>query len=113
MRTDTGSAAARSSDAGGGVATQKAVQPADNSGSPTPLAPTTAATTGQAAPDQKEAASASNWLPPRQVPSWCFPAIPVDESFSEKVIRILFRRDWCGPDPDVGTEISAGGAAGH
>ena len=40
---------------------------------------------------------------------WCGPPIPKDEGFSEKVVRLLFGRDWCGPED---TGITAGGAAG-
>jgi hypothetical protein len=34
----------------------------------------------------------------------------MDEGFSEKVVRVLFSRDWCGPED---TAITAGGAAGN
>jgi|SRR5690348_17813699 len=43
---------------------------------------------------------------------WCGPPVTENESFFDKVTRLLFSRDWCGPDPDVDTNISAGGAAG-
>ena len=43
----------------------------------------------------------------------CRPVVPANESLRDKFIRIFFGPDWCGPDPDVDTNISAGGAAGH
>ena len=42
----------------------------------------------------------------------CAPPIPENEGLLHKIIRILSGPDWCGPDPDVDTNISAGGAAG-
>jgi len=43
----------------------------------------------------------------------CRPVVPANESLRDKFTRIFFGPDWCGPDPDVDTSISAGGAAGH
>ena len=42
----------------------------------------------------------------------CAPPIPENEGLLHKIIRILSGPDWCGPDPDVDTNIAAGGAAG-
>jgi hypothetical protein len=42
----------------------------------------------------------------------CVPVIPASENLLERFVRIFFGPDWCGPDPDVDTNISAGGAAG-
>jgi hypothetical protein len=65
---------------------------------------------GQPAPDQ--AAASASGLYPGQARRWCAPPIPENEGLLHKIIRILSGPDWCGPDPDVDTNISAGGAAG-
>ena len=99
-----------------------------NERSPAPM--NSAATSGEKAiaPDRtqpQEASPASGEATPEQAtPSagWtyagqgyrrsCAPPIPENEGLLHKIIRILSGPDWCGPDPDVDTNISAGGAAG-
>ena len=41
----------------------------------------------------------------------CRPVVPANESLRDKFTRIFFGPDWCGPDPDVDTSISAGGSS--
>jgi hypothetical protein len=69
-----------------------------------------AAAPNEAASGQKE--EESGWSSPIRGRRWCGPPIPENENFFHKVTRLLFSRDWCGPDPDVDTNIQAGGAAG-
>lgn len=88
--------------------------PGDNvkapAGSRATSAAAQAATSNEVRPDQKEAES--GWSSPIRGRRWCGPPIPENENFFHKVTRLLFSRDWCGPDPDVDTNIQAGGAAG-
>lgn len=65
---------------------------------------------GQPSPDQAAASASGPY--PGQARRWCAPPIPENEGLLHKIIRILSGPDWCGPDPDVDTNISAGGAAG-
>jgi hypothetical protein len=78
--------------------------------SPAMPAAAQAAAPNEAASDQKE--SGSGWSSSVRGRRWCGPPIPENENFFHKVTRLLFSRDWCGPDPDVDTNIQAGGAAG-
>jgi hypothetical protein len=64
----------------------------------------------QATPDQ--ATPSPGWTYAGQGYRSCAPPIPENERLLDKIIRILAGPDWCGPDPDVDTNISAGGAAG-
>ncbi|HEX8873037.1 MAG TPA: hypothetical protein VF780_00300 [Nitrosospira sp.] len=64
----------------------------------------------QTLPGQAETASGQSSAPLGR--RWCGPPIPPHEDFLDKIVRILFMPDWCGPDADVDTNISAGGAAG-
>jgi hypothetical protein len=64
----------------------------------------------QPLPDQAAASVGGQY--PGQARRWCGPPIPENEGLLHKIIRILSGPDWCGPDPDVDTNISAGGAAG-
>lgn len=61
---------------------------------------------------EKLAATGSRDRSPAVRRCLCRPVIPANESLPDKLIRIFFGPDWCGPDPDVDTNISAGGAAG-
>jgi hypothetical protein len=82
-----------------------------------------ATTPGQTQPQEANPASEQT-TPEQATPSagWthagqgyrrsCAPPIPENEGLLHKIIRILSGPDWCGPDPDVDTNISAGGAAG-
>jgi hypothetical protein len=66
---------------------------------------------GQATPEQ--ATPSAGWTYAGQgYRRSCAPPIPENERLLDKIIRILSGPDWCGPDPDVDTNISAGGAAG-
>jgi hypothetical protein len=64
---------------------------------------------GQAASNQ--ATPSAGWTYAGQGYRQC-PPPPENERLLDKVIRILSGPDRCGPDPDVDTNISAGGAAG-
>jgi hypothetical protein len=64
---------------------------------------------GQTPPEQ---AAPSGWSSAGQGRQPCGPPIPENEGFLHKVVRILSGPDRCGPDLDVDTNISAGGAAG-
>jgi hypothetical protein len=65
---------------------------------------------GQTPPDQAAVSTERSYA--AQARRWCAPPIPENEGLLHKIIRILSGPDWCGPDPDVDTNISAGGAAG-
>lgn len=82
------------------VTTGQEVSPSENRGS----------ASGQAAADQP--GSSTGWATAGQTRRSCAPPIPENEGLLHKIVRILSGPDWCGPDPDVDTNISAGGAAG-
>lgn len=90
-----GSAAGAQPGQGNDRAGQKATASEDNSSSPS-----------QGAPDQTDSSSAG-----RESGS-CGQSMPEPEGFFRKVIRLLFAPNSCGPDRDVDTNISAGGAGG-
>jgi hypothetical protein len=54
----------------------------------------------------------SGWSTQGERSRSCRPVIPAFENLLDRFVRIFFGPDWCGPDPDVDTNISAGGAAG-
>jgi hypothetical protein len=83
---------------------EKAVAP-EQTGSQNP-----SPASGQATPDQ--ATPSPGWTYAGQGYRSCAPPIPENERLLDKIIRILAGPDRCGPDPDVDTNISAGGAAG-
>jgi len=88
-----------------GTAGQKPGTPAGESPQPQGTAPTL----GQTPPEQ---AAPSGWSSAGQERQPCPLPIPENEGFLHKVVRILSGPDRCGPDLDVDTNISAGGAAG-
>ncbi|KIO50411.1 hypothetical protein [Nitrosospira sp. NpAV] len=71
---------------------------------------------GSAAPEQHtpdQSGSPASSLPSNQEPGWGESPAPEPESLFRKIIRIFFGPDSPpGPNPDVDTNISAGGAAG-
>ncbi|SEP04929.1 hypothetical protein [Nitrosovibrio sp. Nv6] len=95
MPARPGSAAGAQPGQGNDTAGQKATAPEDGSSSPS-----------QGAPDQTGSSSAS------RESGTCRQPIPDQEGFFRKVIGLLFAPDSCGPNRDVDTNISAGGAGG-
>lgn len=85
-------------------------QKAETSDHETPQYENSGPVSGQTPPDQAKISSdRSSAVLGRR---WCGPPVPEHENLLDRIVRILFKPDWCGPDPDVDTNISAGGAVG-